>query len=156
MIRVKIDVSIFDPIAEKYYTDTKRFRTRNFAASRAAEVYPYIREIALDSLKGIFDKKEIEFLIEILSLLKDLRFVTSALALTAAVNDNLRFISDEKRLPETVKGIMTKVKTIDNCRIMVLTEFLSTYLSFQEAYKGKGKVTGKTRVKRDDYIKRLL
>lgn len=155
MIRVKIDVSIFDPIAEKYYTDTTKFRTRNFGASRAAEVYPHIREIALDSLKGVFDKKEIEFLLEILKLLKDHRFVTSASALIAAINDNIKFISDEFVLKGKIGEIVSRIETLDDWKVMILTEFLSTFLSFQEVYKGKGKVSVKKKIKFDDYINRL-
>ena len=156
MIRVKIDVSIFDPIAEKYFTDTKKFRTRNFGAARAAEIYPHLREIALDSFKGVFDKNELEFLLQILSLLRDQRFVQSVPALEAAINDNIKFVDDEFRSNETAEAIISKIKDLENWKVMIFTEFLSTYLSFQETYKGKGKVSGTSKVKFDDYIKRLL
>ena len=150
--KIHITIRLYSMLVENYYTDNKIFRSKNYAAERAAEIYPHLRELALDSLKGMFEKKEIELLIEIFKLDREPRFVTSINTLTDKIKEHIKFMNLAKEDKNVIEKIISKIQKLDSFKVIVFTEWLVTYISFGGVFKGKSKV----KIKFDDYVKRLL
>ncbi len=132
--RIHIVIQIDDKTIYDYYNNKDQFRTRGFAALKAAEIYPYIREQTLQSIKGIFTFEELELLAKILSIEN---FVKSKEILIEEINASSQLQSSS--IKETVRGIVGKIEKMDFYQALVFTEWLSTYKSFSESYRGKGK-----------------
>ena len=56
--QVTITIPIESEIIKMYFSDKEMFRSTHYAANTAASVYPFLREVVLDSLKGTFKKDE--------------------------------------------------------------------------------------------------
>lgn len=148
--KLNITVRIYSPLIDRYYGDRAIFRSKNYAAERAAEIYPHLREIVLDSLKGVFEKREIALLADIFRSDRDPKFLTSADTLRDKIKANTKFMKLKDEEKEMIPGILAKIEEFDSFKAIVFTEWLATFISFEGVYKQKVKV------KFDEYVKRLL
>jgi len=149
--KINITVKFFkSPIIYEYYE--KLFRTRNYGAERAAEIYPVFRENALSSIKGVFTFAEIELLMKILDSSID-RFEFSKEILIQKIEEIIKVhTSLTRKEKEMVRPIVEKIGKMNFYEAVVLSEWLCTFKSFSQIYKGqkKKKVTLK------NYAERLL
>jgi len=125
------------PAILKYYGDI--FRTRNYGAERAAEIYPVLREEALSSLKGVFAFEELKLLMEIMNSVTD-RFELSQDIFIQKIKEMMKFhtflSAEEKGM---VQGIIDKIEKMSFYEAIVLSEWICSYHSFSERYKGQKK-----------------
>jgi hypothetical protein len=125
------------PVIVDYYEGT--FRTKSYGAERAAEIYPILREHALEEMKGVFLYEELELLVKILTLGKE-RFEISKDNLIKKINDSIllqpALTSKQK---EMIVQIVKKIEKLGFSQAIVLSEWFSTFNSLSETYKGKKK-----------------
>jgi len=138
------------PAILEYFSDT--FRTRSYGAERAAEIYPLFREEALKSLKGVFTFDELELLSKIMESAID-RFELSKeiflqkIQIYQGLHTSLKPVEKEM-----VTVIIQKIGKLNSYEAIVLSEWLCSYHSFYEIYKGQKK----RKKKFEDYAQRLL
>jgi hypothetical protein len=132
---VRISVRLTIPAVSEYYNDT--FRTRNFGAERAAEIYPIFRVEGLNSLKGIFTFDELELLSKIMESAAD-RFELSKEIFIQKINRVIGILTSLKPGEKgMVPGIIQKIEKLNFYEAVILSEWLCSYHSFSETYKGK-------------------
>lgn len=132
---VRISVRLTIPAVSEYYNDT--FRTRNFGAERAAEIYPIFRVEGLNSLKGIFTFDELELLSKIMESAAD-RFELSKEIFIQKINRVIGILISLKPGEKgMVPGIIQKIEKLNFYEAVILSEWLCSYHSFSETYKGK-------------------
>ena len=149
--KVNITVKFFkSPIIYEYYESL--FRSRNYGAERAAEIYPILREEALNSLKGVFSFEEIELLMKILKSSID-RFELSKNIFVQKIKEIMKIhtslIREEK---EMALGIVEKIEKMNSYEAVIFSEWLSTYQSYSETFKGQNK----HKISLKKYAERLL
>jgi hypothetical protein len=149
--KVNITVKFFkSPIVYEYYEN--RFRTRNYGAERAAEIYPILREEALNSLKGVFTLEEIELLIKILKSSID-RFEFSKEIFIQKIQEIMKLHTslDEEEKKMALR-IVEKIDKMIFFVAVIFSEWLCTYQSYSETYKGQKK----NKISFKEYAKRLI
>jgi hypothetical protein len=148
--KVHLNIPLYKSrIIASYYDAT--FRTRSYGAERAAEIYPILREHALDSMKGLFSFEEIDIMFEILNLGR-IRFEISRDSVVQKIKDSIvlqPYLTVEQK--ELVGQILKKFEQLDFYQVIILTEWIATYNSLSETYKGKRKS-----MTLEEYAKRLL
>ena len=136
--KINITVKFFkSPIIYEYYENL--FRTRNYGAERAAEIYPVLREEALNSLKGVLTFEEIELLMKILNSSID-RFELSKEIFIQKFKEMMKVhtsLTPEDK--EMARLIVEKIGKMNFYEAVVLSEWLCTYQSYSETYKGQKK-----------------
>ena len=149
--KINITVKFFkSPIIYEYYENL--FRTRNYGAERAAEIYPILRENALSSIKGVFTFAEIELLMKILDSSID-RFEFSKEILIQKIEEIMKVhTSLTREEKEMVRPIVEKIGKLNFYEAVVLSEWLCTFQSFSETYKGQKK----KKISLKNYAERLL
>lgn len=149
--QVTITIPIESEIIKMYFSDKEMFRSTHYAANTAASVYPFLREVVLDSLKGTFKKEEVELVIYLLKLENEAKFVTSSSVLITKIETIANIVKkklkkDEKKM---LPVIIEKIGKLDTVRIIVLTEWLGTFINFTSGRK-------KVKVNLEKYIERIL
>lgn len=148
--QINITIRIQSPVVSNYYRDKNLFRTKNYAAERAAEIYPHTRKYTLNTLREQFQKVEIKLLIRILSSEKDPGFVTSVDMFILKIKETVKLMSLKDDEEEMIKRIIIKIKKMNFYHVVVLSEWLVTYIAFDAAYKGKKSISF------NDYVKKLI
>lgn len=146
--KIFINIRFKSEIIERYYTDI--FRTKSFGGERAAEIYPILREYALDLTKGVFSFEEIELLFKILGPLID-RFEISKEVFIQKIRDSIRIqpsLTVEQK--EVIDQIINKIEKLSFFQVVILSEWISSYYSYSEEKYSKKKVSLKK------YAARLL
>ena len=149
--QVTITIPIESEIIKMYFSDKEMFRSTHYAANTAASVYPFLREVVLDSLKGTFKEEEVELVIYLLKLENEAKFVTSSSVLITKIETIANIVKkklkkDEKKM---LPVIIEKIGKLDTVRIIVLTEWLGTFINFTSGRK-------KVKVNLEKYIERIL
>jgi hypothetical protein len=138
------------PAILEYFEDT--FRTRSYGAERAAEIYPIFREKSLNALKGVFTFAELELLLKIIGSSID-RFELSKEILIQKIQIMMDVRTSLKPgEKEMVPGIIQKIEKLTFHDAVVLSEWLCSFYSFSETYKGQKK----RKKSFEDYAQRLL
>ena len=123
-------------VLSDYYKSS--YRTKSYGVQRAAEIYPIIREHALESIKGVFTFDEIKLLMRILKSTAE-RFEISKEILIKKIEEMVKIQPSLKN--ENIDGITAKINRFDFYQAIVFSEWLSTYLSHSESGRIKTKVT---------------
>lgn len=136
-------------IIKDYYENS--FRTKSFGAERASEIYPILREHALEKMKGLFSYEELEMLLNILNLGTD-RFEISKDVIIQKIKDSMTLQpSLTAKQKEMIDRIINKIDKLDFYQAIILSEWLATYNSYLESYRGK-----KQTISLKKYAERLL
>jgi hypothetical protein len=149
--QVTITIPLESEIIKIYFSDKEMFRSTHYAANTAASVYPFLREVILDSLKGAFKKEEIELIIQLLKLENEAKFVTTSSVLITKIETIANIVKKKlkKEEKEMLPGIIKKIGELDTIRIIVLTEWIGTFINFTSGRK-------KVKVNLEKYIQQLL
>ncbi|MCK4762543.1 MAG: hypothetical protein KAW12_10135 [Candidatus Aminicenantes bacterium] len=148
--QMQITIRMQSPVISSYYRDKSVFRTKNYAAERAAEIYPYIREFTLNSLRGKFQKEEIQLLTKIFSLQREPGFMTSVEIFSGKIEETATLMNLKDDEKEMLQNILSKIRELDVYQVVVFSEWLVTFLAFSATYKGIKKISF------NDYVKKLL
>ena len=135
---VKISIRLSkSPAILEYFEDT--FRTRNYGAERATEIYPVLREEALNSLKRAFTFYELGLLSKIMESAID-RFEVSKEIFIQKIKETMKIrTSLTAKEKGNILGIVHKIEMLNFYQVVVLSEWLCSYHSFSEAYKSQKK-----------------
>lgn len=129
---------IYDPVTIQYLNNKKLFSSKNYAGQKALEMFPYVREIVLDKLKGTFNEEELLYLIEVFELDKIPNFVTSVDALENKIKEKEKFTGKNNI------DLSAKIKNLDDLKAIFLSEWITSFLYLKE------------KVKKKEYVERLL
>lgn len=135
---VKISIRLSkSPAIMEYFEDT--FRTRNYGAERAAEIYPVLREEALSSLQGLFSFEELDLLAKLMESAID-RFEISKEIFIQKIKETLKIRTSFKpKEKEKIGVIVHKIEMLSFYQAVILSEWLCSYHSLSETYKGQKK-----------------
>lgn len=148
---VRVTVRLLkSPAIYEYFHDT--FRTRSYGAERAAEIYPILREFALNSLKGMFTFEELELLLRIMESAIDRFELTKEIFIQKIQSMTGIRTSLTQAEREMAAGIVQKVEKMNFYEAVILSEWICSYHSFSETYKGQKK----RKTKFQEYAQRLL
>lgn len=122
----------------------RNFVSKNYAAQKAIEIFPHARETVFDDLRGVFDKNELIYLIEVFKMEKfpDIVPSTSALKTKIEYAEKLANLSGKQKVDFPV--LLEKVDNLSNLQAIFLSEWASTFTYL----KGKSKLS--------NYLKILL
>ncbi len=143
MLVAKISPKIYDLLTIEYLKDN--FNSNNHGAEIAIDIFPHIREHALDSMKGVFSEEEINRLIDLFRKDKNPR---SKPDIVKSKESFIAKIRSLERLSRTdFEEILKKIDGMNFYQIIFLSEFISTII-FVSSKNKKFKVSS--------YIKRIL
>lgn len=122
----------------------RNFVTKNYAAQKAVEMFPHVREYVLNGLKGTFDKNELIYLTEVFEMEKFPDFVPSTHALKIMIEhtEKMAHLSIKKKVEPAI--LLEKIDKLTDLQSIFLSEWLSTFTYL----KGKAKP--------QNYVERLL
>jgi hypothetical protein len=148
--KVHLNIPLYKSRIIASYYDAA-FRTRTYGAERAAEIYPILREHALETMKGLFSFEEIDLMFEIMNLGR-IRFEISKESVIQKIKESVvlqPYLTVEQK--GSIGEIIKKIERLDFYQVIILTEWLSTYNSLSETYKWK-----KKSMTLEEYAARLL
>jgi hypothetical protein len=152
--KLNITIRIRDPLVGLYYSNREIFRTSSSAATVAAEIYPYLREKLLYTVKGVFDEKELNLLLQIFKLEKSPTFMTSKEILIHTVKEKVNLLDSEQFKQDIVDGIISKIEKLEDFIVIVFTEWLATFCLYNVKFAGRRKFDIKIESK--NYLKKLF
>ncbi|MCK4762876.1 MAG: hypothetical protein KAW12_11835 [Candidatus Aminicenantes bacterium] len=129
--KITFTLRVYSNLVKDYIEDRSIFRSKGFAGEKALEVYPHLRENILNSLRGIFNIDELNLLVGIINLDKyPPRIVTSVKELVGIIEERKKFIKDISDKID-YNSLVSKIDALDNNQIIVFSEWLITFISFE-------------------------